>query len=67
MSDKLVTAVLHLGKNGLEVIAERNGRHRKIELVWYRKTSSDVAPKDWSAMVKNELDYQDSGRNPIPM
>lgn len=66
MADKLVNAVLHFGKSGMEVVAERNGKRRKVDIVWHRKVTSDVAPPDWPTMVTGELDFQDSPKSPIP-
>jgi hypothetical protein len=62
--DKLVFAVLHLGKNGMEVVASRSGRRRKVNVTWHRKEASDLPPADWDDQVFKELDFQDSDRMP---
>ena len=62
--DKLVLAVVFLGRNGMESISERNGRRRAVHITWHARELSDVPPADWSDQVKQELDFQDS--NPMP-
>jgi len=67
MGDKLAFAVLHLGSNGMEVVAERKGKRRKVLITWQRKDTSDAPPADWPKMVSGELDFQDSDRTPPGM
>jgi len=59
---KLAFAVLHLGKNGMEVITEDNGRRRHCNLTWNTQTPTDLPPEDWPGMVQGELNFQDSDR-----
>lgn len=56
---KLISAVLHIGKPIIEVIAEdADGHRRRIEYTWMSKDSSDVPPTDWIEAIKAEIEYQ---------
>ena len=61
---RVVFAVLHLGRSGMEVVSERGGRKRKVNITWHRKDVSDAPPEDWANQVSKELDFQDSDRMP---
>lgn len=59
---ELVFAVLHLGRNGMEVVSEREGKRRRVSVTWPHQTS-DLPPDGWEQQVKGELDFQDSSPN----
>jgi hypothetical protein len=48
----------------MEVVSERGGRKRKVNITWHRKDVSDAPPEDWASQVSKELDFQDSDRMP---
>jgi hypothetical protein len=53
-------AVVHIGQNRMEVVAERAGVRRKVEIAWQTKVQTDVPPPHWDAQVRGELDFQDA-------
>lgn len=59
---KLAFAVLHLGKNGMEVITEHGSKRRHCNVTWSMSTTSDVPPTNWAEQVLGELNFQDSDR-----
>lgn len=69
---RIAFVVLHFGRQGMEVVVEEPGpsgpalgpRRRLVTITWHQKEATDVPPADWHAMVKGELDFQDS--NPMP-
>jgi hypothetical protein len=61
---KVVFAVIHLGKNGLETVCERGGRRRRVNVTWSRKELSDLPPENWAEQAAGEMDFQDSNRMP---
>jgi hypothetical protein len=58
--DRMVFVVLHLGKSGMEVIAERSGVRRRVNVTWHRAEKDDIPPEDWPNQVRQEMDFQDS-------
>lgn len=61
---KVVFAVIHVGKNGMEVVSQREGRRRLVSITWSRKETSDLPPEDWADQASQEMDFQDSDRMP---
>jgi len=66
---KIVMAVLHLGKQGMEVVTEQvtptGPRRRAVSLTWMTKLGEDLPPAEWPALVRGEIDFQDSNRMPM--
>jgi hypothetical protein len=59
---KLAFAVLHLGRNGMEVITQHGEKRRHCNVTWNMATTTDVPPKNWNEQVMGELNFQDSDR-----
>ncbi len=59
---KLAFAILHLGKNGMEVITDHGGKRRHCNLTWSTSKTSDLPPEDWPSQVMGELNFQDGAQ-----